>query len=70
MYEKVDDADDGRQIAVYTISSPGAFGSGELKREAVKHQNLLKCYGPWLTSKLCFQNEWILIKLCIQISTA
>ena len=32
-FEKVDnaDADDGRRITVYTISSIGAFGSGELK---------------------------------------
>ena len=33
-FEKVndaDDADDGRRITAYTISSPGAFGSGELK---------------------------------------
>ena len=37
VFEKVDDTDAHawRQITVYTISSLGAFGSGELKRYAI-----------------------------------
>ena len=42
LFEKLDDAvdtpdaDDGRRITVYTISSPEALGSGELKKKKKK----------------------------------
>ena len=39
MFESVDARNDGRRLEYHPISSPGAFGSGKLKRvkDMIKH---------------------------------
>ena len=48
MFESVDARTDGRRLEYHPISSPGAFGSGKLKRvkDMIKHITVM-----------CFVNE-------------
>ena len=67
--EKVDDADDGRQITVYTINYPVAFGSGGLK---IKYQQfkLFPCKAEFsmIFSRLININMPSIVSILIFIS--
>ena len=66
LFEKVDNADDRRWITVYTISSPGAFGSGELKNVEEILQLRPLCY--WEQFPLVLNDLFLIILYNIKIT--